>query len=59
MIHHSLCLRLLASTTLVLILSGCNVARLTINTPLTPESVSFIAEGRTTLAIMAPDKNGE
>ena len=50
MIHHSLCLRLLASTTHVLILSGCIVARLTINTPLTPESVSFIAEGRTTLA---------
>ena len=30
--------------------SGCNVARLTINTPLTPESVAFITEGRTTLA---------
>lgn len=30
-------------------LSGCNVARLTINTPLTPNSVAFITEGKTTL----------
>lgn len=30
-------------------LAGCNVARLTINTPLTPEHVAFITEGRTTL----------
>jgi hypothetical protein len=30
-------------------LAGCNVARLTINTPLTPASVAFITEGRTTL----------
>ena len=31
-------------------LAGCNVARLTINTPLTPQHVAFINEGRTTLA---------
>lgn len=41
---------LLFSAVIALALSGCNVARLTINTPLTPESVAFIAEGRTTLA---------
>ncbi|MBS0169228.1 MAG: hypothetical protein JSR62_02640 [Nitrospira sp.] len=50
MIRPTTCLRLLAMTTLALTLSGCNVARLTINTPLTAESVAFIAEGRTTLA---------
>lgn len=33
MISRKGCLRLLAATTLVLTLSGCNVARLTINTP--------------------------
>ena len=37
---------ILTSTTL----AGCNVARLTINTPLTPQHVAFISEGRTTLA---------
>ncbi|ODT44150.1 MAG: hypothetical protein ABS70_06215 [Nitrospira sp. SCN 59-13] len=30
-------------------LSGCNVARLTINTPLNTDTVSFITEGQTTL----------
>ncbi len=49
MISKKGCLRLLAATTLALTLSGCNVARLTINIPLTPESVAFITEGRTTL----------
>lgn len=45
MISRKGCLGLLAATTLALTLSGCNVARLTINTPLTSESVAFIAEG--------------
>jgi hypothetical protein len=45
-------------------LSGCNVARLTINTPLTPQHVAFITEGRTTLAdvvkvLGAPDSMTE
>ncbi|MCC2640560.1 MAG: exported protein of unknown function [Nitrospira sp.] len=31
-------------------LAGCNVARVTINTPLTTDSVAFITEGRTTLS---------
>ena len=34
---------------LAMTLSGCNVARLTINTPLTPDSLSFITAGQTTL----------
>lgn len=50
MIRTSARLTSLAALTLALILSGCNVARLTINTPLTAESVAFIAEGRTPLA---------
>ena len=50
MTHRPLALLLLLSTAMGILLSGCNVARLTINTPLTPESVAFIAEGRTTLA---------
>ena len=46
------------------VLSGCNVARLTINTPLTPQHVEFITEGRTTLAdvvkvLGAPDSMTE
>ncbi len=41
---------LLLSMAIAVAWSGCNVARLTINTPLTPESVAFITEGRTTLA---------
>ena len=45
-------------------LAGCNVARLTINTPLTPQRVAFITEGRTTLAdvvnvLGAPDSMAE
>lgn len=40
---------LLLSSVTVVAMAGCNVARLTINTPLTPEHVAFIAEGRTTL----------
>lgn len=40
---------LLLATILTMPLSGCNVARLTINTPLTPNSVAFITEGKTTL----------
>jgi hypothetical protein len=43
-------LTIILSTVLAVALSGCNVARLTINTPLTPDSVAFITEGRTTLA---------
>ncbi len=43
-------LMLILSLMLTVSLSGCNVARLTINTPLTAESVAFISEGRTTLA---------
>ncbi|MCS6317819.1 MAG: hypothetical protein H8K05_08630 [Nitrospira sp.] len=43
-------LTLLFSLVLAAALSGCNVARLTINTPLTSDSVAFITEGRTTLA---------
>lgn len=39
----------LLATILTMPLSGCNVARLTINTPLTPNSVTFITEGKTTL----------
>ena len=45
-------------------LTGCNVARLTINTPLTPQHVAFITEGRTTLrevvnVLGAPDSMTE
>ena len=45
-------------------LAGCNVARLTINTPLTPQHVAFVTEGRTTLAevvrmLGAPDSMTE
>lgn len=40
----------LLSAIITVALSGCNVARLTINTPLTPESVAFITAGSTTLA---------
>lgn len=43
-------LTLLLPLALAAALSGCNVARLTINTPLTSDSVAFITEGRTTLA---------
>lgn len=55
-----LILAILASTTL----GGCNVARLTINTPLTPQHVAFISEGHTTLAdvvkvLGAPDSIAE
>lgn len=55
---------LLLSSMAGLSLAGCNVARLTINTPLTPEHVAFIAEGRTTLAevvgrLGAPDSLAE
>ena len=42
----ALLVMVLASDALV----GCNVARLTLNTPLTPQHVAFITEGRTTLA---------
>jgi hypothetical protein len=51
---------LLLSTAIGIALAGCNVVRVIINTPLTPESVAFITEGRTTLtevvdALGAPD----
>lgn len=58
-------LRVLFITALAgLPLTGCNVARLTINTPLTPQHVAFITEGRTTLAdvvnvLGAPDSMTE
>jgi hypothetical protein len=42
-------LALILAAVLPIALAGCNVARLTINTPLTPASVAFITEGRTTL----------
>ncbi|MGC3976739.1 MAG: hypothetical protein QM771_20515 [Nitrospira sp.] len=42
-------LTLLVTAILTMPLSGCNVARLTINTPLTPDTVAFITEGQTTL----------
>lgn len=55
-----LILAILGSTTL----AGCNVARLTINTPLTPQHVAFISEGHTTLTdvvnvLGAPDSIAE
>ena len=31
------------------LLEGCNVARITLNTPLTPDDVAFIVPGKTTL----------
>jgi hypothetical protein len=31
------------------VFSGCNVVRITLNTPLTPEDVTFIVPGQTTL----------
>lgn len=40
---------LILTTLLGSVLSGCNVARLTINTPITPQRVDFVQEGRTTL----------
>lgn len=45
-------------------LAGCNVARLTINTPLTPQHVDFVTDGRTTLrevvnVLGAPDSMTE
>ncbi len=58
-------LRILLVTTMAgSTLTGCNIARLTINTPLTPQHVAFIAEGRTTLAevvnvLGAPDSMAE
>jgi len=58
-------LRIVVFTALsVSALAGCNVARLTINTPLTPQHVAFITEGRTTLAdvvnvLGAPDSMAE
>lgn len=55
---------LLLTTVASATLAGCNVARLTINTPLTPQHVAFITEGRTTLAdvvnvLGAPDSMAE
>ncbi|MBA2485866.1 MAG: hypothetical protein H0V35_07170 [Nitrospira sp.] len=58
-------LRILLVTTMAgSTLTGCNIARLTINTPLTPQHVAFITEGRTTLAevvnvLGAPDSMAE
>lgn len=42
-------LTFLFAVMLAMLLPGCNVARLTINTPLSPNTVSFITEGQTTL----------
>lgn len=42
-------LTFLFAAILAMPLPGCNVARLTINTPLSPDTVSFITEGQTTL----------
>lgn len=49
MSHRNVSLTLLLAVMLTVSLLGCNVARLTINTPLTPQTVSFITEGQTTL----------
>lgn len=40
----------LAITAMCTVFTGCNVVRITINTPLTQEDVAFIEPGRTTLA---------
>ena len=40
---------LLVSVMVCLSFMGCNVARLTLNTTLTPENVAFIVPGKTTL----------
>ncbi len=55
---------MLLTAVTVTTLTGCNVARLTINTPLTPQHVAFITEGRTTLwdvvkELGAPDSMAE
>ncbi len=50
MSHRNVSLTLLLAVMLTVSLLGCNVARLTINTPLTSDSVAFITEGQTTLA---------
>lgn len=49
MSHRDVPLTLLLAALLTAPLSGCNVARLTINTPLTPDAVAFVTEGQTTL----------
>ena len=40
----------LLSTVMCVTLLGCNVARVTLNTPITPNDVAFIVPGQTTLA---------
>lgn len=40
----------LAVTAMCAVFTGCNVVRITINTPLTQDDVAFIEPGRTTLA---------
>jgi hypothetical protein len=46
---HRLC-SILAAATVCVSLIGCNVVRITMNTPLTQEDVAFIEPGQTTLA---------
>ena len=41
---------LLVAVMVCLPFTGCNVARITLNTTLTPESVAFIVPGKTTLS---------
>src|SRR5512134_1576935 len=40
----------LLTTVIGIVVGGCNVTRVTLNTPLTPDDVAFIIPGQTTLS---------
>ena len=46
---HTPRISLLLLVLISIVFSGCNVVRITLNTPLTPEDVTFIVPGQTTL----------
>jgi hypothetical protein len=48
--HHSKRCFIVLVVMISMIVQGCNFIRITLNTPLTPEDVTFIIPGQTTLA---------
>jgi len=48
--HHSTRCFIFLVVMISMIVQGCNFIRITLNTPLTPEDVTFIIPGQTTLA---------
>jgi hypothetical protein len=48
--HHSKRCFIFLAVVISMIVQGCNFIRVTLNTPLTPEDVTFIIPGQTTLA---------